>query len=223
MVAVLGARSGGTGAAAPATYPFSERREMLAFVPPAARSVLDVGCGPGGFGQSLRQDDPSRELWAVEVDEEVAAGAARFYDRLVVGEFPGAVAGEGRTFDCVVFNDVLEHTVDPWAVLRSTVPLLAPGGAVVASIPNVRNVSVVLDLVVRGNWTYRDIGILDRTHLRFFTSRSIRALFADCGFAVEAMGGINPVGESHFPGPRVWPLVLREFAYTGFGVRAVPR
>jgi 2-polyprenyl-3-methyl-5-hydroxy-6-metoxy-1,4-benzoquinol methylase len=203
------------GAAAPPAYPFSERREMLAFVPPAARSVLDVGCGPGGFGQSLRQDDPSRELWAVEADEEVAADAARFYDRLIVGA--------GRTFDCVVFNDVLEHTVDPWALLRSTVPLLAPGGVVVASIPNVRNVSVVLDLVLRGNWTYRDIGILDRTHLRFFTSRSIRALFADSGFAVETMHGINPVGESHLPGPRFWALLLREFAYTGFGLRAVPR
>ena len=196
---------------------------MLAFVPPAARTVLDVGCGPCGFGQSLRQDDPSRELWAVEVDEEVAAGAARFYDRVVVGEFPAALAGAGQTFDCVVFNDVLEHTVDPWAVLRSTPALLAPGGVVVASIPNVRNVSVVLDLVVRGNWTYRDIGILDRTHLRFFTARSIRALFADSGYAVETMRGINPVGQSHFPGPRFWPLVLREFAYTGFGVRAVPR
>jgi 2-polyprenyl-3-methyl-5-hydroxy-6-metoxy-1,4-benzoquinol methylase len=195
---------------------------MLAFVPPAARSVLDVGCGPGGFGQSLRRQDPSRELWAVEVDEEAAAGAARFYDRLVVGAFPDALAG-GRTFDCVVFNDVLEHTADPWGVLRSTVALLAPGGVVVASIPNVRNISVVLDLVVRGNWTYRDIGILDRTHLRFFTSRSIRALFAESGFAVEQMGGINPVGESRFPGPRFWPVVLREFAYTGFGVRAVPR
>lgn len=211
------------GAAAPPAYPFSERREMLAFVPPAARSVLDVGCGPGGFGQSLRQDDPSRELWAVEVDEAVAAGAARFYDRVVVGTFPDALAGAGKKFDCVVFNDVLEHTVDPWAVLRSTVALLAPGGVVVASIPNVRNVSVVLDLVVRGNWTYRDIGILDRTHLRFFTSRSIRALFADSGFAVETMRGINPVGESHVPGPRFWALLLREFAYTGFGVRAVPR
>lgn len=208
---------------APPAYPFSERREMLAFVPPAARSVLDVGCGPGGFGQALRQDDPTREVWGIEVDEEVAAGAARFYDRMVVGAFPDALAGAGKTFDCVVFNDVLEHTVDPWAILRATVALLAPGGVVVASIPNVRNVSVVLDLVLRGNWTYRDIGILDRTHLRFFTSRSIRALFADSGFAVEALRGINPVGESHVPGPRFWSLVLREFAYTGFAVRAVPR
>ena len=70
MAPVPGARTGGTGAVAPPAYPFSERREMLAFVPPAARSVLDVGCGPGGFGQALRQDDPTREVWGVEVDEE---------------------------------------------------------------------------------------------------------------------------------------------------------
>ena len=204
-------------------YPFTERREMLGFVPPAARSVLDVGCGPGGFGAAHRQDDPTRELWAVEVNEDVAAGAARHYDRLVVGPFPEALGGAGKTFDCVVFNDVLEHTVDPWAVLRATVPLLAPAGVVVASIPNVRNVTVVADLVLRGKWTYRDVGILDRTHLRFFTSRSIRDLFADCGFDIEKLAGINPVGESHAGGAWLGPLVLREFAYRGFGVRAAPR
>lgn len=210
-------------ATAPARYPFSERPEMLAFVPAAARSVLDVGCGPGGFGQALRRHDPSRELWAVEADEEVAAGAARHYDRLVAGPFPEALTGVGRTFDCIVFNDVLEHTVDPWAVLRATAPLLAPAGVVVASIPNVRNVAVVADLVVRGNWTYRDIGILDRTHLRFFTARSIRSLFAGAGFVIEQMAGINPVGESYPGGRWLAPLVLREFAYRGFGVRAAPR
>lgn len=207
---------------APPRYPFSERREMIDFIPPAARSVLDVGCGPGGFGQALRQADPGRELWAVEADDHTAASASRHYDRLVTGTFPEALADTGRTFDCVVFNDMLEHTVDPWAVLRAAADHLAPGGTVVASIPNVRNIAVVADLVVRGNWTYREIGVLDRTHLRFFTARSIRALFADCGFAIEAMAGINPVGESHFPGPGFWRVLLREFAYTGFGLRAVP-
>jgi 2-polyprenyl-3-methyl-5-hydroxy-6-metoxy-1,4-benzoquinol methylase len=191
-------------------------------VPPAARRVLDVGCGPGGFGHSLRQDDPTRERWAVELDADVAATAADHYDRMVVGPFPDAVTELGARFDCIVFNDVLEHVVDPWATLRAATPLLAEGGAVVASIPNVRNARVVFDLAVRGNWTYTDIGILDRTHLRFFTARSIRQLFVDCGYVVQAMAGINPVGQNGFPGPGVWRTLLRDFAYTGFGVRAVP-
>ena len=195
---------------------------MLAFVPASARTILDVGCGQGGFGSALRRRDPTVELWGIEPDPEVASHAARHYDRLLVGTFPEALAGVPRSFDCVVFNDVLEHTADPWAMLRATVPLLTPGGAVVASIPNVRTISVVLDLVLRGNWTYRDLGVLDRTHLRFFTSRSIPALFAETGFVVDTIEGINPVGVSHLVGPRVWRLLLGDFAFTGFGVRASP-
>ena len=101
-------------------------------------------------------------------------------------------------------------------------PLLSPTGVVVASIPNVRTIAVVLDLVVRGNWTYRDLGVLDRTHLRFFTARSIRSLFADSGFSVERMEGINAVGASRLVGPPVWRFLLRDFAYTGFAVLASP-
>jgi 2-polyprenyl-3-methyl-5-hydroxy-6-metoxy-1,4-benzoquinol methylase len=205
------------------TYPFSERPEILPFVPASARAVLDVGCGPGGFGAALRREDPSRLIWAVEEDGQAAAAAEPHYDRVVVGTFPMALCGEGARFDCVVFNDVLEHMVDPWATLRSTVPMLAPGGVVVASIPNVRNVRVVIDLVVRGDWTYTDLGILDRTHLRFFTSRTIRSLFEDCGFVVDALRGINALGHLRFPRRNVLPLLLKEFAYTGFAIRARPR
>jgi hypothetical protein len=63
---------------------------------------------------------------------------------------------------------------------------------------------------------------MDRTHLRFFTSRSIGDLFADCGYQVDVLEGINAVGGSTFPGPAVWRALLRDFAYTGFAVRAVP-
>ncbi len=214
-------------AASPATvsrYPFSARPEMLAFVPGTARTVLDVGCGPGGFGQALRQADPARkrELWAVEADPAVAAEAAPYYDTMVTGLFPEALAGRERTFDCIVCNDVLEHVADPWATLRATRPLLAPGGVVVASIPNVRNIRVVVDLVLRGRWTYTDIGIMDRTHLRFFTGASIRDLFSESGYTVEMIKGINAVGGSTFPGEATWRFLLRDFAYTGFAVRATP-
>lgn len=219
-------RGTGTGGASPLAslpaYPFSERKEMLAFVPSSARKVLDVGCGPGGFGQALRRADPNRELWAVELDPDVAAGARRHYDRVIVGTFPDVLVAPGTTFDCIVFNDVLEHVVDPWTTLRATLPLLNAGGAVVASIPNVRNVRVVFDLVLRGNWTYTDIGIMDRTHLRFFTSKSIRSLFCHSGFTVDVLEGINSVGQFTFPGRAVWRALLRDFGYTGFALRAVP-
>jgi 2-polyprenyl-3-methyl-5-hydroxy-6-metoxy-1,4-benzoquinol methylase len=192
---------------------------MLRFVP-LGGIVLDVGCHRGGFGQSMRREDPGRILWAVEADEEVAAAARGFYDRLLVGTYPEVLADTATRFDCIVFNDVLEHMVDPWAALRATLPLLSPSGVVVASIPNVRHIKVVANLVLRGDWAYADMGILDRTHLRFFTSRTIRSLFEDCGFVLEDLEGINALGHLRFRFWKVLAFVLRDFAYTGFAVRA---
>lgn len=209
-----------------APYPFDERREVLPFVPPSARTVLDVGCGPGGFGLALRDDAAAgRTLWAIEADPVLAAAAEPHYDRLLLGSFPEALDQAGDVvgyFDCVVFNDVLEHMVDPWEALRLTLPLLAPGGTVVASLPTIRNARTVADLVVRGRWTYVDLGVLDRTHLRFFTRRTIRSLFHDTGFCVEAMAGIHAIGASRGGVFRALPVLLGEFAYTGFALRARP-
>lgn len=203
-------------------YPFSGREEMLSFVPAEARAVLDVGCGSGGFGATLRRAGPARTVWAVEVLPDLAAAARPHYDRVLVGTYPEVLVGVDRRFDCIVFNDVLEHMVDPWAALRSTLPWLAPGGSVVASIPNVRNVRVVANLVLRGDWTYTDSGVLDRTHLRFFTARTIRELFRASGFVVERLEGINVVGSGRFRFGGALRYVLRDFAFTGFGVRATP-
>lgn len=184
--------------------------------------MLDVGCHLGGFGEALRRDDPERILWAVEADPQVADHAEAHYHSLLVGSYPEVLAETDLRFECIVLNDVLEHMVDPWAALRATVPLLTPDGIVVASIPNVRHIKVVGNLVLRGDWAYADMGILDRTHLRFFTARTIRSLFEDSGFVVERLEGINALGHLRFRFWNVFPLLLRDFAYTGFAVRARP-
>lgn len=201
---------------APYSYPFAERAEAIAFVPATARSVLDVGCGLGGFGAALRRARGDRTLWGVESDPEAAESAAEHYDRVLTGTFPDILAGSAARFDCVVFNDVLEHMVDPWAALLRGVELLAAGGVVLASIPNVRYVRTVLDLVLRGRWSYTDAGVLDRTHLRFFTKRTAVQLFTDAGLEVVRVKGINWIGHSRSPLSRIFPVLLHEFAYTGF-------
>jgi 2-polyprenyl-3-methyl-5-hydroxy-6-metoxy-1,4-benzoquinol methylase len=203
-------------------YPDLSRNEVLPFIPSQAESILDVGCGQGGFGSTLRRADAGRVIWGVEPDERAASQAAPHYDRLLVGGFPDALVGHGVSFDCVVFNDVLEHMVDPWSALRHTAQLLSKSGVIVASIPNVRFVRTVLDLVFGGNWTYTDIGVLDRTHLRFFTRRTIIKLFSDEGYHVELVQGINWLGSARSRMSRFIPLLLRDFAYTGFVVRARP-
>jgi SAM-dependent methyltransferase len=91
------------------------------------------------------------------------------------------------SFACIIFADVLEHLIDPWRVLREAVAVLAPDGCVVASVPNVQNIDVVWRLL-RGRWDYRERGITDFGHLRFFTLRTIRGLFRQAGLEVVHVG-----------------------------------
>jgi 2-polyprenyl-3-methyl-5-hydroxy-6-metoxy-1,4-benzoquinol methylase len=180
------------------TYQYVDlpRREVLAFLPPGAHRILDVGCGRGGFGREVKLNRAA-EVWGIEQVPEAAAMASEHYDRVVVGEYPAALEdlaraeGEVRQFDCLVFNDVLEHMVDPWETLRRSHRWLRPGGHVLASIPNIRHYTVLIDLVLRGRWTYTAAGILDRTHLRFFTRKTMADLFADTGYEVECVAPVN--------------------------------
>lgn len=202
-------------------YPFDERSEVAVFIPPDAHRVLDVGCSLGGFGSLLRRTRSDMELLGVEIDAAAAAEARRTYDRVFVGSYPGAVSGLALEANCIVFNDVLEHIVDPWEALRATRKHLAPGGVVIASIPNIRSLQVLIDLVFRGDWKYREMGILDRTHLRFFTKRSMQRLFTECGYEVLQISGIFPLG-TRWHLARVTTRLLRDIAYLEFVVVARP-
>lgn len=166
---------------------------MLPFVPATARRIADIGCAVGGFGLALRQQRPDLELlWGLEPDADAAMKARGNYDHIVVGDFPEAAAGvPSGSFDCIVLNDVLEHMREPEDALAATRRLLAPGGVIVASIPNVRHTSALLPLLLQGDWRYEDVGVLDRSHVRFFTRKTMIALFEHQGYAVERAEGIN--------------------------------
>lgn len=166
-----------------------DRAEVEPFIPLNVGSVLDVGCYRGAFGALVKQRRPRVHVTGVEPDESAAGVAATRLDSVVAGVFPGDVTA--TTFDCIVFNDVLEHIADPWSLLRDATRYLDPNGCVVASIPNVRHYFVLRDLAVHGEWTYVDEGVLDRTHLRFFTKRTMRTLFEDVGYAVDTIAPIN--------------------------------
>jgi 2-polyprenyl-3-methyl-5-hydroxy-6-metoxy-1,4-benzoquinol methylase len=151
------------------------------------KTVLDVGCATGYLARALVER--GCQVSGVELVPEAAEKARPVLDRLVVGDLAtldlAAEFGEAR-FDCVVAGDVLEHLADPAPVLRSLVGLLAPGGSVVVSTPNVSHGSLRLALL-QGRWQYLDRGLLDRTHLRFFTRASLLELLHDCGLSVVQM------------------------------------
>lgn len=167
------------------------RGEMLDLVPLSAKCVLELGCGSGSFGRGLKARGVS-EVVGIELQEGPAAEAAQALDRVIVANvdlgFPDL---PHDYFDCIVCNDVLEHLVDPWSVLRKLVASLKVGGVVVASIPNVRHHKLVRRLFWSGQWRYEDAGILDRTHLRFFTRQTAVELLECAGLTVERIEGLN--------------------------------
>jgi len=168
----------------PDSYYQHVRHDVLQLIPEGASCILEVGCAAGKTGEALK-NIPGVFVAGVELDPVAAEKARKVLDDVVEGniesmELPYAE----KSFDCVLFADVLEHLVDPWAVLRKTRKYLKPGGTVIASIPNVQYYGV-LHQVAEGRWTYESAGILDRTHLRFFTRGEIEKLFAETGYTVE--------------------------------------
>jgi 2-polyprenyl-3-methyl-5-hydroxy-6-metoxy-1,4-benzoquinol methylase len=178
------------------SYFQQKRPEMLKYVPQKASSILDVGCSSGGFGQLLKTER-SVEVWGVELNEQAAEIAAQRIDRVICAAFDSNLDLPSQYFDCIIFNDVLEHLVDPFSALLYSKELLRNGGVVVTSIPNVRFFGNIWKLLVHKDWKYTDQGILDRTHLRFFTYRSILETFEALGYCVDDIEGINPIDERH--------------------------
>ena len=216
-----------------AVYGDNPRREVVPFLPAGVTSALDIGCGRGGFGVSLRTAyGRSARLVGVEAVAEQAHRARRDdgFDEVVEGYFPDALSGREECYDLITFNDVLEHVVDPVEVLSATAPLLAEGGRVLATIPNVGYAPVVVDLA-RNRWEYTDEGLLDRTHLRFFTRASCIGLFEEAGFDVEQCVGINSIGKKWEGDPlaprrvlkRGLARVLGDHRYLHFVVVGRPR
>lgn len=182
-------------------YAEGKRDEMVRFIPRDTRTLLDVGCGRGGFGANLKSKF-DLEVHGVELNAEAAGHARTRLDRVFELDLERDSQGlPDSRYDVVTFLDVLEHLQDPWSLLKRSHAWLRPGGTVVASLPNMRYYPVLKDLVLAKRFEYVDSGVLDRTHLRFFTLSGIDRLFRDAGFRQVRIEGING-------GPLPWKLAL---------------
>jgi 2-polyprenyl-3-methyl-5-hydroxy-6-metoxy-1,4-benzoquinol methylase len=162
----------------PQSYFTNARTEIEPMLPATPGRVLEVGCGQGSTLRWLKSTGRCTQATGLELFEDSAREAAKHIDRVVVGNAEQLVHTEfvNDTFDLVLCLDVLEHMVDPWAFVDAASKLIRPGGLLIASIPNVRHVTVVAPLLLQGRWSYGGTGVLDRTHLRFFTQQSAIAL-----------------------------------------------
>jgi SAM-dependent methyltransferase len=189
-------------------YDDTPRPALLDLVPAGVKRVLDVGCYKGGFGSALKARMPV-EVWGIEPNARAAEIARERIDHVIADFFgPDNPLPDGH-FDLITFNDSLEHMADPWAALEVAKRKLAPGGRIHCCVPNMRHVECIEHLLFGKDWAYEDVGIRDRTHLRFFTPRSIVALFNEQGFRVHDTRLINEAWWE--PGKRLRRMMFRLF------------
>lgn len=170
----------------------ANRHEMLAFIPQNAKRILEVGCGEGAFSKALKRED--REIWGVEMNPTAAEKAIDVFTYVLQGDFNSIYEQLPENhFDCIIFNDVLEHIYSPWDTLKMLKSLLSKDGVLVSSIPNFRFMSnFIIEILYHGEFQYRvEGGILDDTHIRFFTSKSIRRMHEEQGYSILEHKGIN--------------------------------
>lgn len=175
--------------------------DLLALIPAQSARLIEIGCSSGALAHEFKKINPGCHYCGVDIDASYIELASRYCDATMALDIE--CAGDDffsahSTRDCWIFGDTLEHLKDPWHVLRAIRMNLPTTGCVVACIPNAQHWSVVTRLAV-GDFRYEDSGLLDRTHLRWFTRKTIIELFADCGFKIVAMR------------PRLFPEPNREY------------
>lgn len=166
-----------------------------------SKRVLEVGCGPGSITKLLTQHGQCR-VTALELDPEAITKVAPHCEAIMQAdlnsaEWPRLLDGAER-FDVLVAADVLEHLYDPWTTLRRMVPLINPNGYLVISLPHVGHAAVV-SCLINGDFEYRDWGLLDRTHIRFFGLKNIKQLFDQADLKIiEVRYVVKPPEETEF-------------------------
>lgn len=180
------------------TYFASDRAEILPFVPPTVKTSLEFGCGQGDFSRLLKEKFKA-ETWAVELHKEAADIAAGKIDHVInMDAMESLDKLPDNHFDSIFLLDILEHLIDPYALLEKCRGKLSDDGVLIASIPNIRYYRALKNYIINGTWEYKAQGIMDITHLRFFTHSSIKEMFEKSGFQIVTLQGIHETRSSGF-------------------------
>ncbi len=156
-------------------------------------NVLEIGCDCGANLLDIRNKYPKAHYYGVEINPNSAGIASYMVDNnenVRVANINDRNLGFGVQFDYVIFGDVLEHLSDPKSTLEYTTSFLSRDGHVIACIPNLMHISVIEDLL-NGKFTYTDTGLLDRTHIHFFTYNEIVGMFEEAGYSIESVVSIS--------------------------------
>lgn len=171
-------------------YYQADGKELRALIPDGPNVVMDLGCASGRLGRDLLEAGKAGRIVGVEIFEPAAGQAMRHYDAVHVGDIETLELDYEGYFDVVVCGDILEHLREPDRILGKIRRWLKDEGLLVCCVPNLRNWKIIMDLTFMGEWRYAGCGILDQTHLRFFTARSFKRMLHDNSFGVVYQGFI---------------------------------
>ena len=155
------------------------RYDILDLVPDNVNKVLDIGCSTGILGEKIKKINRA-EVVGIELDEQMAKLAREKLNNVITEDVDKINLADyfvPNYFGCIIFADILEHLKNPWDVLKNATNFLNNDGFIIVSVPNVRHYTTIVNLVFRGYWPYRERGIHDKTHLRFFALKNIKELF----------------------------------------------
>lgn len=171
------------------SYFENERNEVIELLPGQYSSVLEIGCAQGKFLSALNSE---AEKWGVEPNGEAAEQARSKIANVLTGTYDQVKEQiPNNHFDLIICNDVIEHLSDHDEFLKDIKTKMKSGGVIVGSIPNVRFFPHLVKLLLLKDWKYVDSGILDSTHLRFFTEKSLKRTFSDNNYTIENFKGLN--------------------------------
>ncbi len=176
-------------------YASHVRTDVFHLLPKNCQRVLELGAARGETMRALKEARDIDFCAAVEFDPSSAADAENVFSEVICGNLESdELPGHWSDFNLVLCLDVLEHLVNPWAIVQNLTTRMNPGATLIISVPNVSYWKVSLDLVLRGKWTLKDAGVLDRTHLRFFVRETAIQLAEQPGLMVTAVeaGGLPP-------------------------------
>lgn len=162
--------------------------DLLQLIPTTSSRLIEVGCSSGALARAFKKIVPNVNYLGVEIDPNYAERASRYCDDVLVSNIENVDSDFWRSQadrDCWVFGDTLEHLHNPWGILRQIYEILPLGGAIVACIPNAQHWSLQVRLSI-GDFRYENSGLMDRTHLRWFTRQTIIEMFVNVGFVIEA-------------------------------------
>jgi len=190
-------------------YYASARKDLDEFIPKGLTRTLDLGCGSGEFSKKLQDMFGVPETWGIEGNPDAAKIAKESIENLLCGDVNLLVEQLPNSyFDCIFCNDILEHLTDPWGLLNMLKEKLASDGIIIASIPNILHYKVLYGLIFKKDFKYIEAGVLDSTHLRFFTKKSIFRMFNETGYEVVQHKAINVT--------RKWKVKIFGFVTFGF-------